>query len=129
MKATYKSILRTPLRSSSYATWRSRTCAVDLAACQARVYDPENLHLSGVDVVIDAHSISAQEIDRDAQLKSADCLDVEEYPTIALQSKSIAADGEGELRLKGDLSVHGVIKEVVLKAEGPSVEAKDPTGT
>jgi len=92
------------------------------------VYDPENLNQSSVEVVIDAKSIDTREADRDAHLKSADFLDAEKYPTITFKSKTITADDDGELRLKGDLNIHGVTKEVVLKVERPSAEQKDPYG-
>ncbi len=92
------------------------------------VYDPENPAASSVDVVIDANTINTQEADRDKHLKSPDFLDVEKYPTITLKSRSITPDGNGELSLKGDLTIHGVTREVVLKVEVPSAETKDPWG-
>jgi polyisoprenoid-binding protein YceI len=92
------------------------------------VYDPENLNQSSVEVVIDAKSIDTREADRDAHLKSADFLDAEKYPTITFKSKTITPDDDGELRSKGDLTIHGVTKEVVLKVERPSAEQKDPYG-
>jgi polyisoprenoid-binding protein YceI len=79
-------------------------------------------------VVIDANKINTLEAARDAHLKSADFLDVERYPTITFKSSSVTPDGDGELRLKGDLTVHGVTKQVVLKVEVPSAETKDPLG-
>ena len=39
---------------------------------------------------------------------------LEKYPTITFKSKTITKDGDG-LRVKGDLTIHGVTKEVVLK--------------
>jgi polyisoprenoid-binding protein YceI len=35
---------------------------------------------------------------------------------------------DGELRVKGDLTIHGVTKEVILNVDGPSTEEKDPYG-
>lgn len=92
------------------------------------VYDPENLNASSMDVTIDAKTINTQEPDRDTHLKSADFLDVEKYPTITFKSKAITKEGDDELKVRGDLTIHGVTKEVVLKVEGPSPEAKDPWG-
>lgn len=91
-------------------------------------YDPENPGTSSVDVTIDASTINTQEPDRDKHLKSADFLDVEKYPTLAFKSKSVTKDGDGELQVKGDLTLHGVTKGVVLKVEGPTAEGKDPWG-
>jgi polyisoprenoid-binding protein YceI len=92
------------------------------------VYDPQNPTASSIEVVIDANTINTLEAARDTHLKSADFLDVEKYPTIDFKSRSITLDGDGELSLKGDLTVHGATREVVLKAEVPSAETKDPWG-
>jgi polyisoprenoid-binding protein YceI len=92
------------------------------------VYDSENPTAASVDVVIDANRINTLEAARDTHLKSADFLDVEKYPTITFKSSSIAPDGDGELSLKGNLTIHGVTKQVVLKVEVPSAESKDPWG-
>jgi polyisoprenoid-binding protein YceI len=91
------------------------------------VYDPENAGASSAEVVIDANTINTLEAARDTHLKSADFLDVEKYPTITFRSNSVTV-GDGELDLKGDLTIHGVTRPVVLKVEAPSAEAKDPIG-
>jgi polyisoprenoid-binding protein YceI len=36
--------------------------------------------------------------------------------------------GEGEVSVTGNLTIHGVTKEVVLKVEGPTAAGKDPWG-
>jgi polyisoprenoid-binding protein YceI len=92
------------------------------------VYDAENPTASSIEVVIDANMINTLEAARDTHLKSADFLDVEKYPTITFKSSSITPEGDGELNLKGDLTIHGVTKPVVLKVEVPSAETKDPFG-
>jgi len=91
------------------------------------VYDPEKPTASSVEVVIDASTINTLEAARDTHLKSADFLDVEKYPTINFKSSEITLHGD-ELRLEGNLTIHGVTKEVVLKVEIPSAETKDPWG-
>ncbi|MGH9622759.1 MAG: YceI family protein [Bryobacteraceae bacterium] len=91
-------------------------------------YDPENPAESRLDVVIDASTISTSDAQRDAHLKSADFLDVEHYPAITYKSRKIAPAGSGEWSITGDLTIHGVTKEVVLKVEGPTAETKDPWG-
>ncbi len=83
---------------------------------------------STVDAVIDASSINTGDEQRDAHLKSADFLDVAHYPSITFKSKKIEPAGDGELKVTGDLTIHGVTREVVLKAEGPTPEQKDPYG-
>ena len=91
------------------------------------VYDPDNLGASSADVTIDVNTLNTGDANRDAHVKSAEFLDAEKYPTITFNSKSIAKDGDG-LRVKGDLTVRGVTKEVVLDVDGPSGEQKDPWG-
>lgn len=91
-------------------------------------YDSQNVAASKVDVQIDATTISTLENARDTHLKSPDFLHVEKYPTITFKSKAVTSDGDGNLRVNGDLTIHGVTKEIVLKVEGPSTEEKDPYG-
>ena len=92
------------------------------------VYDPEDLSGSSIDVVIDVNSLSTSDASRDGHLKSADFLDVEQYPTIIFESKTITQEADGDLLVKGDLAIHGVTKEVTLKVDGPTGEEKDPWG-
>ena len=91
-------------------------------------YDSQNLPASKIEVEIDASTISTLENARDAHLKSPDFLHVEKYPTINFNSKAVTSNGNGELRVKGDLTIHGVTKEVILEVEEPSTEEKDPYG-
>jgi len=129
MKATYKI---DPAHSKAHFTVRHMMITNVRGAFSGVqgtvVYDPENLSESSVDVTIDTNTINTQEPDRDRHLKSADFLEVEKYPTITFKSKSITKDGSGELQVKGDLTIHGVTKELVMKVEGPTAEAKDPWG-
>jgi polyisoprenoid-binding protein YceI len=92
------------------------------------VYDSGNPGSSSIDVSIDVGTIETHEPQRNAHLKSPDFLDAEKFPAISFKSKTIEDAGEGELKVTGDLSIHGVSKEVVLKVEGPTPEGKDPWG-
>lgn len=91
-------------------------------------FNPADPKESSVDVVIDAARISTLDAQRDAHLKSSDFLDVEKHPTITFKSKKITNAGDDEWKVTGDLTIHGVTKEVILNAEGPTAEAKDPFG-
>jgi len=90
-------------------------------------FDAANPANSKVDAEIDVASINTREPQRDTHLKSADFFDVEKFPVISFHSKEISGSG-GELRLKGDLTIHGVTREVTLDVEGPAPEHKDPWG-
>lgn len=92
------------------------------------LYDPADLASSKIDVSIDAATIHTQVDERNAHLKSPDFFDVEKFPKITFQSKRIERGGDDELKVVGDLSIHGVTREVVLKVEGPTQEEKDPWG-
>lgn len=91
-------------------------------------YDPANPTESRIDVVIDASKINTLDEQRDAHLKSPDFLNTEQYPTITFRSKKIVRADDVEWKITGDLTIHGVTKEVVLHAEGPTAEGKDPFG-
>ena len=45
---------------------------------------------------------------RDAHLKIADFLDVEQFPNLNFKSKGISIVTHGELSVEGDLTLHGV---------------------
>lgn len=83
---------------------------------------------SKVEVTIDTASINTSVQKRDEHLRSADFFDVATYPTITFVSKKVAKAGKEKLKVTGDLTLHGVTKEVVLDVEGPSKESKDPWG-
>ena len=87
--------------------------------------DPAN---SGVEATIDAATINTRDAQRDAHLKSPDFFDVEKYPTLSFRSTSVKRTGDGELAATGDLTIHGVTKQVVFDVEGPTPPAKDPWG-
>lgn len=92
------------------------------------VFDADNIGASTVEATIDVNSIATLDEQRDGHLKSADFLDAANYPTITFKSKKVEAAGEGEAKVTGDLTIHGVTKEVVLNVEGPTAEGKDPWG-
>jgi polyisoprenoid-binding protein YceI len=91
------------------------------------VYDPDAPEKSRVEATIDATTIHTRDEQRDAHLKSADFLDVEKFPTITFVSKKVMGS-DGEWKVIGDLTIHGVTKEVTLDVEGPAPEVKDPWG-
>jgi polyisoprenoid-binding protein YceI len=81
-----------------------------------------------IEATIDTASIDTRSSDRDADLKSANFLDVAKYPTMTFKSKKIEAAGPGKWNVVGDLTLHGVTKEVTLAVEVPADPIKDPWG-
>ena len=43
-------------------------------------------------------------------------------------SKKVTKAGKNKLNVTGDLTLHGITREVVLDVEGPTGESKDPWG-
>jgi polyisoprenoid-binding protein YceI len=92
------------------------------------VWDDQDITKSKIDVTIDATTIDTTEPKRDEDLKSDKFFDVAKYPTITFKSKNIERVSSGKLKIVGDLTIHGVTKEVVLDVEGPTGPIKDPWG-
>jgi polyisoprenoid-binding protein YceI len=88
--------------------------------------DEQDLTRSQVDVRVDTSSIDTQVADRDAHLKSADFLDVANHPEMTFRSKRIEKQGDS-YRVIGDLSLHGVTREIAVDAEFAGT-GKDPWG-
>lgn len=82
---------------------------------------------SRVEAVIDAASIDTGVADRDTHLRSPDFLDVASYPEIVFRSTRVEKADEETYRLVGELSLHGVTREVTLDVEFGGL-AKDPWG-
>jgi polyisoprenoid-binding protein YceI len=61
-------------------------------------------------------SITTDEEQRDAHLRSPDFFNVDEYPEITFESTSVEAIDEESSHVVGDLTMHGVTHEVKLKA-------------
>jgi polyisoprenoid-binding protein YceI len=81
-----------------------------------------------VEATIDASTINTREAERDTHLKSADFFDVEQFPTLSFRSKQVKRTGDDELAVTGDLTVHGVTRQVTFQVEGPTAAGKDPWG-
>jgi polyisoprenoid-binding protein YceI len=91
-------------------------------------FDPKDPTKASLDVTVDVASIDTREPKRDAHLKSADFFDVQKFPVMTFKSKRAEAAGAGRLKLVGDLTMHGMTREVTLDVEGPTPEMKDAQG-
>lgn len=92
--------------------------------------DEQNPDRSTVNVEIAAASIDTGVPDRDAHLRSADFLDVENHPTITFRSKRVegAMKKEGDrFKVIGDLTIRGKSLEVTLESTYTGT-GKDPWG-
>jgi len=90
--------------------------------------DPNDITKSRIEATADAASINTRDAQRDGHLKSLDFFDVEKYPNLTFSSVRVERKSEGKLAVTGDLTIHGVTREVVFDVEGPTPPGKDPWG-
>jgi|TARA_R110002094_G_scaffold59739_1_gene70531 polyisoprenoid-binding protein YceI len=89
--------------------------------------DGEDFRSSNFNVTIDTGSISTNNDDRDAHLKSPDFFEVDQYPKITFVSKSLKKVDDDEFKLIGDLTIKGTTQEIKLDTEFGGF-MKDPYG-
>jgi polyisoprenoid-binding protein YceI len=82
---------------------------------------------SRVDVTIQARSMDTAEPDRDKHLRSADFFEVDTYPTLTFSSTSVTPRGDNIYDVAGNLTIHGVTRQVVMPASFLGT-AHDPWG-
>jgi polyisoprenoid-binding protein YceI len=80
-------------------------------------YDPNDPSAVRVDATLDARTINTHNADRDKDLRSPLFFDVEKFPTITFKARRAEASSAGRFKVIGDLTMHGVTKEVV--SRGP----------
>jgi polyisoprenoid-binding protein YceI len=85
------------------------------------VLDPADLSKSSVKATIDTTTVDTGVAARDTDLKSDHFFDAAKYPTMTFVSKSVTKNGDG-YTVTGDLTMHGVNRQVVLAMDAPSKE-------
>jgi len=90
--------------------------------------DDQNITNLKVEVFIDAASVNTGHAQRDEHLRGPDFFDVTKYPTITFVSKKVIKADTDRLKVVGDLTIHGVTREITVDVEGPTPEVKDPWG-
>jgi polyisoprenoid-binding protein YceI len=91
-------------------------------------YDPANMAASRANLTIDASTVDTRNENRDKDLKSPKFFDVSKFPTISFVSKRVVPGSGGKFQLIGDMTMHGVTKEVTFDVEGPAAPVKDARG-
>jgi polyisoprenoid-binding protein YceI len=91
-------------------------------------YDPAHPNASKAELTIDATTLDTRNDMRDKDLKSDHFFDIAKYPTITFVSSKVETAGEGKLKITGDMTLHGVTKEVTWLVDGPASPVKDPKG-
>ncbi len=92
------------------------------------IIDDQDITRLKVEVAIDVASVSTGHGQRDEHLRGPDFFDVTKYPTITFISNKVIKTDTNRLKVIGDLTLHGVTREVTVDVEGPTPEVKDPWG-
>jgi len=80
-------------------------------------YDKEKPDASKVKVEIDTASFNSNHAERDKHIKSPDFIDAAKFPKAVFESTAVKPNGGGKATITGNLTLHGVTKEVVIEAE------------
>jgi polyisoprenoid-binding protein YceI len=90
-------------------------------------YDDKYPDASKVKIDIDTTSIDTNHAERDKHLRAADLLDTEMFPTATFESTGVKASGPDKAAITGNLTLHGVTKEITIDAQRVG-GGKDPWG-
>jgi len=82
--------------------------------------DDADISKSSVTASVDMSSVDTRVTMRDNDLKSEKFFDVTQFPTMTFQSTKIWSTGQGTEKMAGNLTLHGVTKEVVFDVTGPT---------
>ncbi len=92
------------------------------------VFDTADVSKSSVNAEIDVAALSTQNENRDKHLRSADFFDTDKFPKMTFQSTKVWKAGSG-LKMAGNLTMHGVTKEVVFDVDGPAPAVAGQNGS
>lgn len=90
-------------------------------------YDERNPSASTFEVTVDTASIDSNHAERDKHLRGKKFLHVAKYPKAHFISSSFEEMGYGKVELRGDLTLHGVTRPIIIAAEHIG-HGKDPWG-
>lgn len=94
----------------------------------AVIWDEKNVGASHVEATIDTRTVNTGQEKRDEHLKSPDFFDVNQYPTMTFKSTEVKRNGDGKLKIVGDLKLGGQTKPVTLDVDGPATPQKGMGG-
>lgn len=91
-------------------------------------YDKNNPNASKIEITINTKSIDSNHAERDKHLRGDEFLDVEQFPQSKFVSTSFTMNDDGTAELKGDFTLHGVTKPIVIAIKRIG-EGDDPWGS
>ncbi|MEE9494732.1 MAG: YceI family protein [Gammaproteobacteria bacterium] len=90
-------------------------------------YDEKNKSASKIVVAVKTKSIDSNHAERDKHLRGDEFLDVRKFPEATFVSTEYVEGSDGKAKLKGNLTLHGVTKEITLDIAEIGA-GKDPWG-
>jgi polyisoprenoid-binding protein YceI len=84
------------------------------------VVNDADMSKSSVNATIDVSSLDSGVTIRDNDLKSDHFFDLAKFPTMTFESTKIWKTGNGKAKMAGNLTIHGVTKEVTFDVAGPT---------
>ncbi|MCU0449867.1 MAG: YceI family protein [Bernardetiaceae bacterium] len=89
--------------------------------------DGDNFNNAHIEFTADIASVSTNNEQRDAHLRSADFFDAEQFPQLKFVSTNFRSSSPDQYTLEGNLELHGITKPVSLAVEFTGIQ-KDPWG-
>lgn len=83
---------------------------------------------SRVDVTVQVQSIDCGDSHWNPRLRSPEWLDVQRYPLMTYRSRKIEFEGDDRAVARGELTLHGVTRPVVLSVEQLDCQAQSDVG-
>lgn len=93
----------------------------------ALVIDEADATKTTVNISVAVDSVNTFNEKRDAHLKGADFFDSKQFPNMTFKSKKVSKKSDKVFSVTGDLSLHGVTKEITVDFERIGT-GKDPWG-
>jgi len=80
-------------------------------------FDEKSPAASKVKVEIDTASFNSNQAERDKHVRSDAFLDVAKFPNATFESTAVKMAGDSKATIVGNLTLHGVTKEIAIEAE------------
>jgi polyisoprenoid-binding protein YceI len=90
--------------------------------------DEADIPRSSVDVEVNTRSIEMLDSQQTAMLKDEDFFDVEKFPEMTFQSRSVQRTAADTLKVSGDITLRGITKPMVLEISVTDRKPDAPAG-
>jgi polyisoprenoid-binding protein YceI len=90
-------------------------------------FDPDNIGATTISVDIHPANIDSNHAERDKHMRGAKYFNVAKFPTAKFDSTKVTAADDGMASIEGDLTLHGVTKNIRFDASVVG-QGKDPWG-